>query len=86
MTRVIYKGAFQARSIKDIKTGKVVFDGNLVPDRVYNLPDDHPEIKTLIGLGLLVVSVDTPSPDALAAPVPEAVAVPNANSKKKEAK
>ncbi|MBI0166479.1 hypothetical protein H3V13_00695 [Bartonella sp. M0280] len=51
MARFIYKGPFQARTIKD--GSKTVFDGNLVHGKAVELPENHDEIKAMIAGGLL---------------------------------
>ncbi|UXN07515.1 hypothetical protein [Bartonella sp. HY761] len=52
MKQFLYQGPFQARSIKD--GSKIIFDGNLVPGKIYDLPENHPEIEALIVGGLLI--------------------------------
>lgn len=47
-----YEGAFQARKIEE--KGETVFDGNFVPEKTYDLPDENKELETMIASGLLV--------------------------------
>lgn len=60
-----YSGGLQARQIKG--EGKVVFDGNFVPEQVYDLPAENEEVKILIALGLFKPVDEEPQKQALPA-------------------
>lgn len=63
MMKFRYNGCFQARKIED--KGQIVFDGNLVPQNIYNLPENNSEIRAFVASGFLVPIVEDTKEETL---------------------